>query len=304
LHQGSQHGEEAAAGAGDRGAVGPVGVDAAVAVQEVGPRDAHPGEVQPAVVDPVEPALDTVVLTADAGQELPGFRVAEVHVERMDPMVDVPGDQLGEHHGAQAVDGGVADVVLPRCAEGRVHHELVSGGIERSGGGDAGHVGAVSGLGHGKAAGDLKAHNAGEPLGVVLGRAEVHHCGPEEPPLHACLDLQRRIRHHEFLKPRDVSAVVIGATQRLRERAVDRLVLYQVLQLAGHPGAVLGVRKPLDLVQFWTCRKGPGLAPDCGPLPQELFTQRVDVDGGLCFSCSGGSSCRCGARPSSCGTVH
>ncbi|MCY1227427.1 hypothetical protein D9M72_396960 [compost metagenome] len=91
LDEGAQHGEEATALAGNGRGVGPVGVNVAVPVEQVGPRYADVAEVQPAVVDAVQPALDAVVLSTDARQELLGLRVPQVHVERVDPVVHAAG---------------------------------------------------------------------------------------------------------------------------------------------------------------------------------------------------------------------
>ena len=97
LHEGAEHGEEAAAGARDGRGVDAVLVDVAVAVEQVRARHAHVGEVQAAVVDAVETALEAVVLAADAGQEL-ALLVADRHVDRVHAVVDAARDELGEHH--------------------------------------------------------------------------------------------------------------------------------------------------------------------------------------------------------------
>jgi len=74
-------------------------------------------EMQPAVVDTVQAALEPVVLAADAGPELTCRGVAQRHVERVHAVVHAAGDELREQHGRRAVLGGTAEVVLPRRAE-------------------------------------------------------------------------------------------------------------------------------------------------------------------------------------------
>lgn len=127
LHERAEHREEAAAGAGDLRRVGAVLGHVAVAVEEVGARHAHVVEVEPAVVDPVEAALEAVVLAADAGQERAG-RVAERHEEAVHAVVHALRNELREHGGRAAVDRGVAEVVLPRRAERGVQVELARRG--------------------------------------------------------------------------------------------------------------------------------------------------------------------------------
>ena len=50
-----------------------------------------------------------------------------------------------------------------------------------------------------KQPGIVQAHDARQPLVVVVLGAEVHHGGAEQAPLHAGLDLQGRVGGDEFL---------------------------------------------------------------------------------------------------------
>ena len=207
LHQGAEHREEPSAGALDLARVGAVRGHVAVAVEQVRAGDPHLVEVQAAVVDAVQSALEAVVLAADARQEC-AVLVAERHVEAVHAVVDAVGDQLREHGRGDAVQGGVAEVVLPGAAEGRVEDELLGVGVVGGRRADRRDIRAVSRLGHRERAGDLEVHDAGEPLVVVLLGAQLQHRRAEEAPLHARFDLQARVGDDELLEAGDVRAVV------------------------------------------------------------------------------------------------
>ena len=193
LHQRAEHGEEAAARARDGRRVRAVLRDVAVPVEQVGPRDPHVVEPQPAVVDAVEAALEPVVLAADAGQELQRVRVADRHVEGVHAVVDAGVMSRAKTDGRRAVLAGVAEVVLPRRAERRVDDELLRGRVVRRGGADGGDVRAVARLGHREGAGHLDRQGVGQELVVVALGAQVVDRRGEQAPLHARLDLQRRV---------------------------------------------------------------------------------------------------------------
>ena len=131
-----------------------------------------------------------------------------------------------------------------------------------------------------KQPGIVQAHDAGQPLLVVFRGAEVVHCGAEQAPLDAGLDLQRRVGDDQLLEAGDVAAVVIGAAHGLRECAVDGAVVHQDPELPEGALAVFGVGLALDLVQFRAAGEAPGLQPDVGPLAEQLFAKGRDVDGG------------------------
>ncbi len=168
---------------------------------------AHVVEVQAAVVDAVEAALEPVVLAADAREEV-AVLVAQRHVEAVHAVVDAVRDELREHRRRDAVQRRVAEVVLPGAAERRVDDELLGLGVVGRGRADRGDIRAVAGLGHRERAGDLEAHDAGEPLVVVLLRAQLQHGRAEQPPLHAGLDLQAGVGRDQLREAGDVGAVV------------------------------------------------------------------------------------------------
>ena len=277
LHQRAEHREEPAPRAVDGRRVRAVLGDVAVLVEQVGAGDAHLGEVQPPVVDTVQAALEAVVLAADAGEEL-AVGVADGHVERVHAVGDALGDQLGEHDRGPAVIGRVAEVVLPRRAERRVDDELLRLRIVGRRGADAGHIRPVTGLGHGERTGHLEAHDAGEVLLVVVLGAELHDGGAEEPPLHARLDLQRRVGRDELFEAGDVAAVVLLAADALRERLVHLPVLDEELQLLERARALVFEAEPFDLLHLRPAReraRGEArIRPGAEQLPAELF----DID--------------------------
>jgi hypothetical protein len=131
-------------------------------------------EVQAPVVDAVETSLEPVVLAADPGEE--GARlVPQRHIEAVHAVVDPVRDELREDGRGDAVQGRVAEVVLPRAAERRVDDELLGRGVVGRRRADGRDIRSVSRLGHGERAGDREAHDAREPLVVVLLGAELQH---------------------------------------------------------------------------------------------------------------------------------
>ena len=123
LNECAKHGEEAAAWRRNGGAIAAIGSDVAVAVEQVGAWHADIGEVQAAVVDPVQPALEAVVLSADAWQEV-SLVITDWNVETMNAVIDALGDQLGKDRGCLAVQCGVAQIVLPRRLKWGVDDEF------------------------------------------------------------------------------------------------------------------------------------------------------------------------------------
>ena len=94
------------------------------------------------------------------------------------------------------------------------------------------HVGAVTGLGHRETADHVEVDESANVLLVVALGAEVQDRGREQAPLHARLDLHRRVGQHELLEGGDVAAVVLASAEGLREGAVHRILLDQLMQLA------------------------------------------------------------------------
>ena len=71
----------------------------------------------------------------------------------------------------------------------------------------------------------------GQPLVVVLLRAELQHGRAEEPPLHARLDLQARVGEHQLDEPGDVGAVVVLRRRTPRGTRGAPTVLDEEVQL-------------------------------------------------------------------------
>ena len=276
LHESSHHGEEAAAGARDRGAVHAVLVDVAVAVEQVGARNANAREVQTPVVDAVEAALEAVVFAADTGEEVPA--VTDRHIERMHTVVHTRDDQLREHHRRLAVLRGIAQVVLPGVAKRRVDDELVGGRVVGGGGADGGDIRTVSALGHREGAGRRQAHDRGQELLVRALGAEVHDRGTEEPPLHAGLDLHRGVADDEFFEGGDVGAVVLFAAERDREGAMDDALLDQARELPGDTEAVLRNAEPGDLMELIPLQQFARVFAGVRPAGEEHLGERGRVD--------------------------
>ena len=147
LDQGAEHGEEAAAGGVDGRGVGAVLGDVAVAVEQVGARDADVGEVQPAVVDAVEPALEPVVLAADARQEARRRRGCRRRRRAR------RGSRRSVMSWAKTTAALPWTPALPRYSfqaarNGRVDDEFLRVRVVGGGGADGGDVGAVPDFRH------------------------------------------------------------------------------------------------------------------------------------------------------------
>ena len=82
LDQRAEHGEEPLVLVVDRAAVGAVGCDVAVAVEQCLARHSHVGEREPPVVDAAEPRLGSAVLDLDAGARV-AVLVADRDEERV-----------------------------------------------------------------------------------------------------------------------------------------------------------------------------------------------------------------------------
>ncbi len=234
--------------------------------------------MQAAVVDAVQAALEAVVLAADAGQERTGC-VADRHVERVHAVVHALRDQLREHDGRDAVLRRVAEVFLPRRPERGVDDELVGVGVEGRRCADAGDIRAVADLGHRERAGNLQAHDVGEPRVVVRLGPQVQDGGAEQAPLHSALDLQARVGGDQLLEGRDVAAVVALAAEVLRKGAVHMAEVGEHLELAEDARAVLVHGEPLDAVHLGPGRQLAGRGAHVGPGAKELPLQRRQVHG-------------------------
>ena len=277
LNQGAEHREEAAAGAVDRARVGAIGSDVAVFVQQVGARDAHAVEGEPAVVDAVQPALETVVLAGDAGEVL-AVIAAQRHVEAVHAMADTIRDQLREDGGGDAVQGGVAEELLRRRTERGVDDELFRVRVVRRRGRRCGDVGAVADLGHREGSGDGEVHDSGQPLAVVLFGAELQDRRAEQTPLHAGLDLQARVGGDELFEARDVGAVVVLPAVLLREGAVHSLVVDEEVQLTEHAFAVLVLAEVILAPERRVLDHLARCAAGVGPGSEQQIVHALDVD--------------------------
>ncbi len=104
---------------------------------------------------------------------------------------------------------------------------------------------------------------------MVLPGTEVHHRGTEEAPLHACLDLQRRVCDHEFLEACNISAVVVSSAEGAGEGAVHCLLLHEVVQLVEAALPVLRGGQALDLLDLGTAGEFTRGPSDVRPLAEE-----------------------------------
>ena len=248
--EGAQHGEEAAAGAGDGTVVAALGTHLGEAVQKRVSRHPHPVEPDAAVVDPVQPFLRPAVLNAHAGKD-PAAGVPDGDQEGVDAVVVEGGGgrggcgglagmvvrfqrgviaaarhaQPGEDGGHAAVQRGVADVVLAGVVVRGGDHELGGRGVVGGGCAEVADVGAVTGLGHGVASGKFQRGDPGQVAAVVLLGPELGDAATEEPELHAVLDQHAQVGQRELLEdghpPTRVALSAVLA--RVGHRAQTRL---------------------------------------------------------------------------------
>src|SRR5699024_10072623 len=107
LDQGTQHGEEPAARRLDRRRVGAILGHVSIPGQQVGAR--HPDIIKgkTAIINAVEPALETVIFTAHTRQAgarrtvFEGF--SDRYIEGVDSVIYTVGDELGKDHGRGSV---------------------------------------------------------------------------------------------------------------------------------------------------------------------------------------------------------
>ena len=232
---------------------------------------------------PLSPPLSPSSSPPMPGRKSP-LLVAQRNVEAVHAVVDAVRDELREHGRGDAVQRGVAEVVLPRAAERRVDHELLGLGVVGGRRADGRDIRPVPGLGHGERTGDLETHDAGQPLVVVLLGAQLQHGRAEEAPLHARLDLQARVGGDELREAGDVRAVVRLAAVLLRERAVHAAVVDEQVHLAEHALAVLLHAEPVDAPERRVLDHLAGLAAGVAPGAEQQVGDRVDIDAGLgCF---------------------
>jgi len=187
------------------------------------------------------------------------------HEQRVHAVVLAAHRQLREHHGQPPVAGGVADVVLARVLARGGDDELLRGQVVGGHGAEGLDVGAVPGLGHREAAGQVDGGQRRQVLLVVLLGAEAVHRAAEQAELHADLDEQAEVAVREGLEAGDGAAGVVGPAVLVGERA--------------RPGAGLG-----DLARPLEDEVAVGVAVQAvGPLEAEVAQDapRVRADVGV-----------------------
>ncbi len=121
---------------------------------------------------------------------------------------------------------------------------------------------------------------------VPLG-AQLHDRRAEQPPLHAALDLQRRVGGDELLERGDVAAIVLEPADGDRERAMHRTVFDEQMELGERALPLLFERQAIPAVQCRVLHELASFAPHVAPRAHEQVVQNLHVDG-----CGG--TLRCG----------
>jgi hypothetical protein len=241
-------------------------------------RHPHVVEGQPAVVDAEQAGLRAVVPDGDA-RARGAVVVADRHQPGVHAVVLALGDQLGEDDGHPAVLGGVADVVLARGLVRGVQVERARLRVVRAGRAQLLDVGAVPGLGHREAAGQVEAHDVGE-VGLVLPLAAQQLDGTaEQAPLHPGLDHQRQVTEGEHLDGGHRAAGVVLAAVLLGEAQAHAAGVGQLLRQPGDPLAGLLHRLAVDRRELGVAEVLAGVAPDVAPAAVEDPLDRLRVHG-------------------------
>ncbi len=272
-HQRAEHGEEPSGGVGDGAGVGAVLGDRPVPAQKRRTRHLHPVEGQAAVVDAVQPGLGAAVPDRHPGQRAPLF-VPDRHQQGVHPVVLAQCAQTGEDHRRAPVPGGVADVVLAGRLVRGVHGERFRPGVVAGGGAEPLHVGAVPGLGHGEAAGQVQRDHPGQVLGALGVGAQRLDRAAEQAPLHPDLDHQGHVGD-EHLEGHARGAEVARAADLAGEAVAGHLG-------AGEGGELVGDARPV-LLHGQPGGGGEALAPhllahgvpDPGPPAVQEGAQRL-----------------------------
>ena len=226
-------------------------------------------KVQTAVINTVQSALVSVVLSADTGKEA-SVLVTDWHIEAVDSVVDSLGNELSEDHCSFSVQCCITQVVLPCSAEGCIDNPFPCCLIEGGGGGNGGHIGAVPGLGHGIDTWGLQRHCRGQETIVVFFGSQVSNCGSKQSPLHTRLNLERRVSGYQLLESCQVSAVIIEPAIGGRESPVDLSVFHQKFELSKHASAVLVHTKAWDVVHLWLTGECTGSEANICPFAQQI----------------------------------
>ena len=180
--------------------VGAVRGDLAVAVEQHVPRAPSTwSKVSRPLSTPGRPAFGPSSPMVTPGIGVPSL-VADRHQPGVHAVVLALGDQLGEDDRHPAVLGRVADVVL---AGGLVRGVQVEAsavvGVVGAGRPQLLDVGAVAGLGHREAAGQVEAHDVAQVRLVVALGAQQLDGAAEQAPLDAGLDHQRQVAEGQHL---------------------------------------------------------------------------------------------------------
>ncbi len=102
-----------------------------------------------------------------------------------------------------------------------------------------------------------------------------------QPPLHARLDLQRRVGRDELLEPGEVAARVVRAAESLRVPAPHLALADEQMHLLQHALAVLAQALALDALERLLARGRARRRAQVGPAAEQELLERGDVDAGV-----------------------
>ena len=164
------------------------------------------------VIDAVQTTLEPVIFTTNPGEEV-SIVIAKGNIERVNTVVHTLRNELCKDHSCLAVNGSVAEVVLPCTPEGGVNHPVLGLHIKSCRCGNGGHIGAVTSFGHRVDAWGFQADGRWKPQFVVGFGAEVQDGCRKEAPLDAGLNLHRGVGDDQLLESCQVSTVIGFSTK-------------------------------------------------------------------------------------------
>ena len=205
----AQHGEEATGRARDRTRVHTRLVDGGEAVEQVSTRHTHVFEPDASVVHTIEALLEASVLDANAGQYVAGS-VSDRHEQRMNALIHAPHDQPSENGRHLPVARRVSYPILGGGVRRRGDDDLIAARFVRRCRLEVAHVGAVSGLGHRVASGQIESADRAEVGTVMPLGAELQYAAPEETELNSELHQDAQVSEREALEDGEGGAGVVS----------------------------------------------------------------------------------------------
>ncbi len=231
-HQCSQHGEEPAVVAGDGTGELTVFVNGCEPIQHVFFGNAYIVKVDHPIVHTVESHFSATVFYGYACSEVT-LLVSQGHYKSTHTIILAVNDQLGKNGGCLSVQCCIADVFLTRLFARCMDHEGSIFVIVDGSGKYTFYVGAVSGLCHGKAAGQFQRADVLQVFLMMFFSAQEVNAHSPEAKLHSKLDHHAQVVVAEGLHDGKVvghtatATVLLGKTHGTEALLCQQLAPFQ-----------------------------------------------------------------------------